>query len=412
MAFDFPSSPTDGQTFTPSGGPTYVYKTANGAWRLQTSGGLGLLSISDNPPSSPAPGQMWLESDTGNLFAYWQDADSSQWVQINVPNVSGIAASTQRNLIVNSAVMINQETGYGTGVTAAGGYPADQWMFNYSGPTGGTHIGSVSNSPTSSGSVGTVGVYSGGTVYTSVAATNWSYLLQYIEGQQIAHLGWGTSVAIPAVLSFEAYCDTAGMYGAFVQSGNADRSIVFQLPLTVNWTRFVFAIPATTSGTFPRDNTRALAVGITPMVGTTFQTTAGAWASGNYLGPTGMGNLLAGTSRSLYIRKIGLYADPTGSGIPPIWTMPEYGADLLACQRYWATYRQFFQTPAAGAMIVAYPFKQTMRTTPTATIFGRSDSNVSGLTANSLSPTEANFQISTSAAGGYSSFGFTVNARM
>jgi hypothetical protein len=27
---------------------------------------------------------MWLETDTGNLFAWWVDPDSAAWVQVNV----------------------------------------------------------------------------------------------------------------------------------------------------------------------------------------------------------------------------------------------------------------------------------------------------------------------------------------
>src|SRR5215471_9522834 len=32
--FDFPNAPTNGQTFTPSGGPTYYWDAPGGAWRL------------------------------------------------------------------------------------------------------------------------------------------------------------------------------------------------------------------------------------------------------------------------------------------------------------------------------------------------------------------------------------------
>jgi hypothetical protein len=32
MAFDFPNSPTSGDTFTPTGGPTYIFQ--NGAWLI------------------------------------------------------------------------------------------------------------------------------------------------------------------------------------------------------------------------------------------------------------------------------------------------------------------------------------------------------------------------------------------
>ena len=34
MAFDFPNSPTNGQTFTPAGGPTYTYDSAGTKWTV------------------------------------------------------------------------------------------------------------------------------------------------------------------------------------------------------------------------------------------------------------------------------------------------------------------------------------------------------------------------------------------
>jgi len=37
--------------------------------------------ISDTPPTLPAPGQLWWESDAGILWIWYADADSSQWVQ-------------------------------------------------------------------------------------------------------------------------------------------------------------------------------------------------------------------------------------------------------------------------------------------------------------------------------------------
>jgi hypothetical protein len=38
------------------------------------------ISIGDAPPGSPAPGMLWWESDTGLLYIYYNDGDTSQWV--------------------------------------------------------------------------------------------------------------------------------------------------------------------------------------------------------------------------------------------------------------------------------------------------------------------------------------------
>ena len=92
MGFQFPSSPTDGQIYTPPepGAPSYIYHTPS--WQLVASHTSdGLLTISDGPPASPVPGQQWWESDTGLTYVWYDDGSgspSAQWVQTSG---SGIA---------------------------------------------------------------------------------------------------------------------------------------------------------------------------------------------------------------------------------------------------------------------------------------------------------------------------------
>jgi hypothetical protein len=38
------------------------------------------VTISDTPPGSPTVGNLWWESDTGNLYIFYNDGNSSQWV--------------------------------------------------------------------------------------------------------------------------------------------------------------------------------------------------------------------------------------------------------------------------------------------------------------------------------------------
>lgn len=68
----FPEAPTDGQQ----------YVRQMGAW-APVDVPPGTL-MQDTPPSSPDPGQMWWETDTGRLFIWYVDATGpGQWVQIN-----------------------------------------------------------------------------------------------------------------------------------------------------------------------------------------------------------------------------------------------------------------------------------------------------------------------------------------
>jgi len=78
MAFDFPASPAEGQTFAAPGGPTYVFNSP--VWRAVGQGQIAI--ISDTPPPSPANGALWYESDSGVLYIWYNDGNSSQWVQV------------------------------------------------------------------------------------------------------------------------------------------------------------------------------------------------------------------------------------------------------------------------------------------------------------------------------------------
>lgn len=99
--FDFPASPANGQRFTPAGGPTYVF--GSGVWKIEGSiGAPGNLSMADTPPPSPQSGQMWWESDSGNLFGWYNDGDSSQWVQINVPNSVNSLTNIVQTMVMTS----------------------------------------------------------------------------------------------------------------------------------------------------------------------------------------------------------------------------------------------------------------------------------------------------------------------
>lgn len=101
MAIDFPASPVDSQLFTSSNGYVYTYKTATGGWLLTGTGGSvgppgptgpqgaqGIpgavtVSVSDTAPGSPTASQLWWNSANGNLYIYYNDGTSSQWVQVN-----------------------------------------------------------------------------------------------------------------------------------------------------------------------------------------------------------------------------------------------------------------------------------------------------------------------------------------
>lgn len=92
-----------------TGTNTMYYRSGTDAWSsvsfsggLTFSGGvLGLtlpatvahIAISDNPPGGPINGDFWWESDTGTLYMFYNDGNSSQWVSVGGSAVGAPANS-------------------------------------------------------------------------------------------------------------------------------------------------------------------------------------------------------------------------------------------------------------------------------------------------------------------------------
>ena len=85
-AVNFPDSPSDGDT-QDVGGITYTYSSSKGYWTAAAGGGGGggggaSVTTDDSAPGSPSDGDLWYDTDDGGMFVYYQDTDSSQWVEV------------------------------------------------------------------------------------------------------------------------------------------------------------------------------------------------------------------------------------------------------------------------------------------------------------------------------------------
>src|SRR5262245_42696220 len=98
MAFNFPNSPSEGQVFEPAGGPRYVYM--GGVWGHS---GRTRALIADNPPSGAVHGDLWWDSTDGNLYVFYNDGDSSQYVQCNTPNMVQTTPAFIRQQIITAS---------------------------------------------------------------------------------------------------------------------------------------------------------------------------------------------------------------------------------------------------------------------------------------------------------------------
>lgn len=78
---DFPANPTVGQTYKAAG---VIYTYSGTGWTTipddEPDGNFTVI-ISDTPPTVTEQGYLWWQSDTGLLWLFYDDGNSTQWVQ-------------------------------------------------------------------------------------------------------------------------------------------------------------------------------------------------------------------------------------------------------------------------------------------------------------------------------------------
>lgn len=75
-----PTSPANGDIWTTTAG---IFVRINGVTIGPLGAGGGGVTISDTAPSSPTVGQLWWKSNNGKIFVYYDDGNTSQWVEPN-----------------------------------------------------------------------------------------------------------------------------------------------------------------------------------------------------------------------------------------------------------------------------------------------------------------------------------------
>ena len=87
MAYNFPNSPSNGDTVTVNN-VTYTYNSTSGAWKTTATSGSGggggaSVTVSETAPSSPSEGDLWFDPSVLKTFVYYNDGTANQWVQSN-----------------------------------------------------------------------------------------------------------------------------------------------------------------------------------------------------------------------------------------------------------------------------------------------------------------------------------------
>ena len=253
---------------------------------------------------------------------------------INVATVISSTGLMFRNRIINGDFRLDQRNAGASFTVSAGGtktYTLDRWW-------GWCAVGSkfsVQRStevPVGQGFTNSVLVTSLSAYSTPVGG--YYGFGQYIEGYNIADMGFGTASATTMTLSFWARSSIAGTFSVALENGSYNRSYIFNYTISsVNtWQYFTLPFRADTTGTWDSTNGQGLRLwwdlGSSD---TTYASTAGSWLAADVLRTTGSVPLIATNAATLYIAGAQL---EKGSAATPFEFRP-FATELALCLRYY-----------------------------------------------------------------------------
>jgi len=293
-----------------------------------------------------------IEGDTEpNLFKIDAGTD-----QVQVANLNGGPLAGTRNRIINGDMRIAQR---GTSFAALNGYGLDRWVF---GPTGAMVCTISQDADVPNDTFQSSLKVDVTTADTSIAAGDVAQLIQRIEGYNVRDL-----IGTTFTLSFWVKSPKTGTHCVgFRNASIPDRSYVKEYTVSAanTWEYKTLTVSGglITAGTWNWTNGSGLDVCFTLACGTTYQTTADAWQTGNFIATANQVNVMDSTANDFYIT--GVQLEPGTVATP--FERRSYGQEFSLCQRYYETGSAILagssQTGVANAIPVFW--KQTKRIAP------------------------------------------------
>ena len=304
-------------------------------------------------------------------------------IGITCANINGAQIGGRRNMIINGDMNIAQR---GTPTSAAsytsGGYAAcDRWRLRaISTDEADFVISQESDAPTASGFTKSIKIKTN-TVESALASDEIFHVSQRIEAQDLQHLKYGTSSALPTTLSFWVKAYQTGTYAINVykpDSPNRQITATYTISASNTWEFKTMTFPGDTAGGGITDDTGTglqiywlLATG-TDYTGTT-STSWDNYANGGFANGQAV-NIMSSTDNYFYLTGVQFEVGSQATA----FEHRSYVEELRLCQRY------FVKNTLVSGCGKAYnsasdgfrwwvSFPTQMRNTPTMTTSGGTD---------------------------------------
>ena len=106
---------TDVTITSPSNGQVLTYNGSAWVNSAPSGGGGASVTVSDTAPGSASAGDLWWESDTGRLKIYYQDTDSTQWVDASPPLADATSIGGQGTVAMLASLIPDTNDAYDIG---------------------------------------------------------------------------------------------------------------------------------------------------------------------------------------------------------------------------------------------------------------------------------------------------------
>ncbi len=295
-----------------------------------------------------------------------------------------------KNRIINGAMVIDQRNA-GASVTPASGsyvYSLDRWT-TYASQSSKMSVqqnaGSVTPPTGFSNYLGITSL----SAYT-VGASEEFVLTHFVEGTNVADLGWGTANAKTITISFWVRSSLTGTFGGALMNSAQNRAYPFSYTISSanTWEQKTLTVAGDTTGTWLTTTGRGIQLTFSLGVGSTYSGTAGAWTGSYKSSATGATSVVGTNGATFYITGVQLEVGNTATD----FEYRPYGTELQLCQRYYHKSPSQGSAPANQGQDIGHTatainanellagmlrFPVVMRTTPTLTMY-RPNAGVTG----------------------------------
>lgn len=265
----------------------------------------------------------WFYDTTADVVKAFIDG---LWTDISTSTASAVLT----NNMINSNFELWQR-GTSFAAIADGDYSSDRWEYNKSGAM----IHTVSEETTSlpnENSKSAIKVDCT-TIDASIAAGDFNHISYKMEGYDLLPLS-GKKLT----LSFWVKGTKTGIHCVAFQNSGADRTYVaeYTISVTDTWEFKTITLAAVipTAGTWNYTNGVGLRISFALVAGTTFQTTADAWNTGDFLATSNQVNQCDNTANNFYIAQVMLNEGTLALTYRRAGN--SFGGELGLCQRYFS----------------------------------------------------------------------------